>query len=92
MALITLHDTRRAVMLPLHVHRAKKLPTWSGVTDVMPRFVEVRFWGHCETLLLASYYLCLSVCPSLSVCVCPSIHPTVRMEQLGSRWTDFHES
>jgi hypothetical protein len=24
--------------------------------------------------------------------VCPSIHPAIHMEQLGSHWTDFHES
>ena len=23
--------------------------------------------------------------------VCPSFRPSVRMEQLGSHWTDFHE-
>jgi hypothetical protein len=43
MALIRLSDTRRAVMLPFQVHRAKKLPSWSGVTDVIPGLVEVRF-------------------------------------------------
>jgi hypothetical protein len=42
MALITLYDTRRAVMLPFHVHRAKKLPKWNGVTDVVTGLVEVR--------------------------------------------------
>ena len=35
----------------------------------------------CGKRLLASS--CLSVCPSF--------HPSVRMEQLGSHWTDFHE-
>jgi len=24
--------------------------------------------------------------------VCPSVHPSVRMEQLGSHWPDFHEN
>jgi hypothetical protein len=38
-------------------------------------------WQNCEKLLLASS--CLSVCPSVRV--------PARMEQLGSRWTDFHE-
>jgi len=23
--------------------------------------------------------------------ICPSVRPSVRMEQLGSHWTDFHE-
>jgi hypothetical protein len=32
---MTLHDTRLAVMLPFHVNRAKKLPIWCGVTDVI---------------------------------------------------------
>jgi len=41
--LIRLRDTRRAVMLPFHAHRAKKLPRWPGVTDVIPGLVEVRF-------------------------------------------------
>jgi hypothetical protein len=29
---------------------------------------------------------------SFTICVCPSIHPAIHMEQLGSHWTDFHES
>jgi len=25
------------------------------------------------------------------MCVCPSVHPSVRVEQLCSHWTDFSE-
>jgi hypothetical protein len=42
------------------------------------------FWArykHCEKRLLA--LLCLSVRPS--------VRPSVRMEQLGFQWTDFHK-
>jgi len=39
------------------------------------------FSQNCEKRLLASS--CLSVCPC--------VRPSVRMEQLGSNWTDFHE-
>jgi hypothetical protein len=42
MALMTLYDTRRAVMLPIHIHRAKKLPRCNGVTDVITGLEEVR--------------------------------------------------
>jgi len=41
-------------------------------------------WAHsqnCEKRLFSSS------CPS----VCPSVHRSVRMEHLGSHWTDFHE-
>ena len=38
-----------------------------------------------KNLLLASSY------PSFGSSVCPSIHPSVRMKQLGSHWTEFHE-
>jgi hypothetical protein len=36
---------------------------------------------NCEKRLLASSYLS----------VCLSVHPSVRMEQFGFHWTDFHE-
>ena len=29
---------------------------------------------------------------SFVVSVCPFVHPSVRMEQLGSHWTDSHET
>ena len=40
---------------------------------------------NCEKRLLASS--CLSVRPY----DCPSVRPSIRMGQLGSHWTDFHE-
>jgi hypothetical protein len=36
--------------------------------------------------------VCSSVCPSVRLSVCPSVRPSVRREQLGSHWTDFHET
>ena len=48
------------------------------------------FWvgsQNCGKLLLGSS--CLFVC--LSVCLYLSIRPSVRTEQLGSHWMDFHE-
>jgi len=36
-----------------------------------------------------SFVICLCVC--VCVCVCLSVRPSVRMEQLGSKWKDFHE-
>jgi hypothetical protein len=44
---------------------------------IKKQFIFRRVSQNCETSLLAS--LCLSV------------RPTVRMEQLGFHWTDFHE-
>jgi hypothetical protein len=43
MALITLNDKRLAVMLPFHVHRTKKLPSWYGVTALIPGLAALRF-------------------------------------------------
>jgi len=40
-------------------------------------------------------HVCLSVCLPACLPVCPSVHPSVRfslrMEQVGSHWTDFRE-
>ena len=43
-----------------------------------PNLFYRRLRKNCEKLLLASSYL--------------SVRPSVRMEQLSSHWTDFHEN
>jgi hypothetical protein len=73
-------------------HRPTQFFTWKRIQSFwiriyMPnkKFYNTSFYArlqNCEKRLLASSYLPF---------VCPSVCLSVRMEQLGSHWTDFHE-
>jgi len=50
-------------------------------------------WRKASSSFVRSVYLSVFLCPSFSVrpSVCLSLRPSVRMEQLGPHWTDWHE-
>jgi hypothetical protein len=57
---------------------------WSGIKNV--------FSGAFAKLQKAAISTVMFVCLSVCLSVRPSVRPSVRMEQLGSNWTDFHET
>jgi len=67
------------VKFVLHILKA-------GNTNVTS-YLEHRFSGTFAKFRKATVIFVISVCPSVH----QSFHPSVRMEQLGSHWTDFNE-
>jgi hypothetical protein len=57
------------------------------VVEILLLIHVSRFLGPFAKLRKANISLVMPVC----LCVCPSVYPSVRMEQLGSHWTDFRE-
>ena len=75
---------------PLHSH---PLLTASSKTAQLRRFIHYSFalgwWPkHSSKRLQACSQNCKKLLLASS---CPSVRPSVRMEQLGFHWTDFHE-
>jgi hypothetical protein len=68
--------------------RHQRCITNSSSVDVVP-FLKLRVsgWGSITCLLLGAFTKLRKATINLAM----SVRPSVRMEQLGSHWTDFHE-
>ena len=64
---------------------------WIVLGEAYFFIVRVRTWTIGWVHFIRRVYKMRKVTISFTMSVCSSIHPSVRMEQLGSHWTDFRE-
>jgi hypothetical protein len=80
-------NVSQILYFPSFIRTTEQLQYWQYVTDGHVLYTKRPCLGAFAKLRKATISFVMSVCLS----VCQSFRPSVRMEQLGSQWTDFRK-